>query len=213
MSKPVIVIGAGGHARVVADALLAAGREVLGFTDADSACHGTQIDGLPVLGGDEVLASHGVANIALANGIGSTGVPTRRRAVHESLTALGWRFATVLHPRATISPRARLEDGVQVMAGAVVQPGAVIGVGSIVNTGALVDHDCVVDVHCHVAPGATLSGAVHLGPECHVGTGAVIIQGVRLGARTLVGAGAVVVCDHPGAATLMGIPAQVKGSA
>ena len=213
MSVPVIVIGAGGHGRVVADALRAAGRELLGFTDADSTRQGTRLDGLLVLGGDEVLATHNVENVVLANGVGSIGVPTRRRAVHEALAADGWRFTTVLHPRATVSPHALLEEGAQVMAGAVVQPGAVIGVGSIVNTGALVDHDCVLGAHCHVAPGATLSGQVHLGAECHVGTGAVIVQGVRLGARTLVGAGAVVVSDYPGEVTLMGVPARAKGSA
>lgn len=212
MSVPVIVIGAGGHARVVADALRAAEREVLGFTDTDLTRHGAQLDGVLVLGGDEMLATYRAANVVLANGIGSIGVPTRRRAVHEALVADGWRFTTVLHPRATVSPHARLEEGAQVMAGAVVQPGAVIGVGSIVNTGALVDHDCVLGAHCHVAPGATLSGEVHLGTECHVGTGAVVVQGVRLGARTLIGAGAVVVRDHSGAATLVGVPARAKGS-
>ncbi len=212
MSVPVIVIGAGGHARVVADALRGAGSEVLGFVDADSGRHGAQLDGLMVLGGDEMLATYRSANVLLANGIGSIGIPTRRRAVHEALAADGWRFTTVIHPRATVSPHARLEEGVQVMAGAVVQPGAVIGVGCIVNTGSVVDHDCVLGAQCHVAPGATLSGEVHLGTECHVGTGAVIVQGVTLGARTLIGAGAVVVCDYPGGVTLMGVPARAKGS-
>lgn len=212
MSVPVIVIGAGGHARVVADALRGAGSEVLGFVDADWGRHGAQLDGLMVLGGDEMLATYRSANVLLANGIGSIGIPTRRRAVHEALAADGWRFTTVIHPRATVSPHARLEEGAQVMAGAVVQPGAVIGVGCIVNTGSVVDHDCVLGAHCHVAPGATLSGEVHLGAECHVGTGAVVVQSIRLGARTLIGAGAVVVRDHPGAATLVGVPAQAQVS-
>lgn len=212
MSVPVIVIGAGGHGRVVADALRAAGCEVLGFTDPAEALHGALIDGLAVLGGDGILDRYRPRGLELANGIGSVGVPDQRRSVHEVLVGAGWHFATVVHPGATVSPYARLERGAQVMAGAVVQSGAVVGEGSIVNTSAVVDHDCVIGSFCHVAPGATLSGSVHLGAECHVGAGAVIIQGVQIGPRAIIGAGAVVVRNHPGSATLLGVPARVMGA-
>jgi UDP-perosamine 4-acetyltransferase len=211
VSTPVIIVGAGGHGRVVADALRAAGFEVLGFTDPAESLHGALIDGLAVLGGDGVLDPYRLSGLELANGIGSVRVPDQRRAVQEGLAKAGWRFATVIHPGATVSPSARLESGVQVMAGAVVQPGAVLGTGSIVNTGAIVEHDCVVGSFCHVASGATLSGSVHLGAECHVGAGAVVIQGVRIGPRAVIGAGAVVIRDHPGSATLLGVPARVRG--
>lgn len=208
MSRDVIVVGAGGHARVVAEAVVASGLHVLGFTDPDASRHGLMIDQHPVLGGDEILERYSKAAVALVNGIGSIGIPTGRRALHERLVAAGWSFARTVHPRAIVSPGARIEEGAQIMAGAVVQTGAVVGAGCIVNTAASVDHDCVLGAHCHVAPGAVLSGGVILGECCHIGVGAIIIQGITLGANTLVGAGAVVVRNHPAASRLLGIPAQ-----
>jgi len=210
MNRPVIVIGAGGHGRVVADALRSAGREVLGFTDADPTRHGARLDGLSVLGDDAVLSTFEPGKVTLANGVGSIGLPSQRRTVHAALTAMGWTFTTVIHPHAVISAYARLAEGVQAMAGVVVQSGAAIGAGAILNTGAVVDHDCVIGAHSHLAPGATLSGGVCLGEECHIGTGAVVIQGIRLGPRVTVGAGAVVVSDQPGDVTLIGVPAHVR---
>lgn len=212
MNAPVIVVGAGGHGRVVADTLRAAGMEIIGFTDSGRTLHTKRIDGHLVLGTDDVLADYDKSRITLANGIGSTGIPDLRRDVQLRLESAGWRFETIIHPRATVSPGARLTGSVQVMAGAVIQTGAAIGAGSIVNTGAVVDHDCVIGTYCHIAPGATLSGEVQLGDECHVGTGAAVIQGVRLGPRTLIGAGAVVVGNHPGASILAGVPARERTS-
>jgi len=210
LSADVIVIGAGGHARVIADTLRAMHNRVLGFTDVDARRHGETIDGIPVLGGDEVLGAYSNESTYLANGVGSIGIPTRRREIHGRLTAAGWRFFAVVHPGATVSPLAGIEAGAQVMAGAVVQPGVIVGCNSIINTGALVDHECVLGAHSHIAPGAVLSGNVTLGECCHVGTGAVIIQGVVLGPNTVVGAGAVVVRSHPGGSTLIGVPAREK---
>jgi sugar O-acyltransferase (sialic acid O-acetyltransferase NeuD family) len=206
----VIIIGAGGHARVVAEAAAASGMRVLGFTDRDSSRHGLLIDQRPVLGGDEILREYGKDEIMLVNGVGSIGIPTARRGLHERMSAAGWRFACVIHPRAIVSSAARVADGAQVMAGAIIQVGAVVGAGSIVNTAASVDHDCVLGAHCHVAPGAVLSGGVTLADCCHVGVGAVIAQGITLGAATLVGAGAVVVRNHPAGSTLVGVPAEPK---
>lgn len=206
--KPVIIVGAGGHGRVLADALLAARTEVLGFIDADPRLTGMSFLGLRVLGGDEVLAASRQDEVQLVLGVGSVGLPTTRRVLGEKLSSQGWRFATVVHPRAIVAPGAQLADGAQVMAGSVVQTGASVGVCAIVNTGALVDHDCEIGRFTHIAPGVTLSGGVVVGEGSHIGTGAVIIQGVRLGARTIVAAGAVVINDDPGEATLMGVPAR-----
>jgi len=206
--KPVIIIGAGGYARVLADALRTAGARVLGFTDRDPALSESTVDGLRVLGSDDVLAGFSRDDVLLVNGVGSVGLPSARRAIGERLLAAGWCFSTVVHPRATVSERAHLEEGAQVMAGAVVQPGARIRSCAIVNTGAVVDHDCDVGAYVHVAPGATLSGGVVVGEGSHVGTGAVVVQGVHLGPNTLVAAGAVVIRSDVGGATLMGMPAR-----
>lgn len=214
MSDPaVIIIGAGGHAAVVADALLASGAQVLGFTDADASRHGQQIVGLPVLGGDVVLDGYNRADVALANGIGGIGLATReqpRRKVQQRLTQLGWRFVRVEHPKSIVSPFARLGEGAQVFAGGVIQAGARLGEGCVVNTGAVVEHDAVLGDYTHVAPGAVVCGDVTLGEDCHVGAGAIVRQGLQLGAATVIGIGAVVVKNCSGDCVLVGVPARPK---
>lgn len=212
MSPSVVIVGAGGHARVVADALLAAGMQVLGCTDADPRRHGGAVLGLPVLGDDSALASYDRSKVLLANGVGGVGDRTHvraRRNVQQRLIQGGWQFATIVHPRAIVSAHARLGAGVQVLAGAVVQVGASVGDGCIINTGAIVEHDVVLGDFTHVAPRGLVCGDVTIGPDCHIGAGAIVRQGLRLGADTLVGAGAVVVKDFAEACVLVGVPARV----
>lgn len=210
VSAPVIVIGAGGHARVVVDALLAAGARVLGCTDADPARHGGDAAGVPVLGDDTVLARHSPSDVQLAVGIGGARGESLRRRIHERLKAAGWTLATVRHPSAIVSPSAWLGEGVQVMAGAIVQPGARIGDGAIVNTAAVIEHDCDVGAFVHVAPRALLCGDVRIGAGSHVGAGAVVRQAVTIGEGVVIAAGAVVVRDFSGPGTLAGVPALAR---
>jgi sugar O-acyltransferase (sialic acid O-acetyltransferase NeuD family) len=209
MKRPVIIIGAGGHAAVVADALMACGIEILGFTDIDPARRGGHHLGLPVLGDDKhVLAGYRQDDIVLANGIGGIASTDLRQNVQSGLQQAGWRFMTVQHPSAIVSPKALIGPGVQMLAGSIVQVGARIGEGSIVNTGAVIEHDCEVGSFVHTAPRALLCGDVKVGSGSHVGAGAVVKQGLRLGPCTLVGAGAVVVKDFDGHGVLAGTPAR-----
>jgi UDP-perosamine 4-acetyltransferase len=205
-----IIMGAGGHAAVLADALLAANARVLGFTDSDPVRHGATLCGLPVLGGDDVLAAYDSRSICLINGLGSLDnrAPSARSLLQQARMAQGWRFSNVVHPSACISQFARFGSGVQVMAGCVVQAGACIGDGVILNTRSVIEHDTVVGAWSHVASGATVCGQVRLGEFCHVGAGSVIRQGVQLGSRCLIGAGAAVVQDRPDEVVLVGVPAQ-----
>lgn len=203
-----LLIGAGGHARVLLDALLLTGARVAGLLDADPALAGTRLLGYPILGDDEALRERQPATFDLVNAIGSTKSLARRRAVYVELRARGYRFAGVLHPAATVSRHAAVDEGAQIMAGAVIQACARIGANSIVNTGATVDHDCQVGAHVHVAPGATLSGNVQVGDETHIGSGATVIQGVRIGARCVVAAGAVVLENVPDDSMVAGVPAR-----
>lgn len=210
MSRPVVIIGAGGHAAVVADALMVAGIEVIGFTDRDIARHGSLYCGLPVRGDDEaVLSAYGSKDVLLANGIGGVGSTTLRQDVQMKLEQRGWQFATVRHPSAVVSPGARISGSVQLLAGSIVQVGAEVGSGTIVNTAAVVEHDCAIGSFVHVAPRALLCGNVRVGPGSHIGAGAVVKQGVSLGPNTLIGAGAVAVKDFAGNGVLVGIPARV----
>jgi sugar O-acyltransferase (sialic acid O-acetyltransferase NeuD family) len=215
MNLPVIVIGAGGHATVVADALLASGRQVLGLTDPGPARHGRHICGIPVLGDDSILKDYSPAQVELANGLGSLGgeAMSLRRRVQEKLEAAGWQFCNVRHPAAIVSPFARVDATAQLMAGCVVQPGAIVGKGVIVNTAAVVEHDVTVGAWSHIAPCAVVCGDVRIDEACHVGAGAVVRQGVALGPVTLAGAGAVVIKSFAGNGTLVGVPARpIEGS-
>jgi UDP-perosamine 4-acetyltransferase len=208
MSPPVIVVGAGGHAKVLLDALRATEASVVGITDSDLAKKGAAVLGVRILGTDDTLCDFPPSTVMLVNGIGSIGPTTARRELFEKFKRLGYRFATVIHPAAWVSPSARLGEGVQVMAGGIIQPDCLIGDDSIVNTGASVDHDCRIGAHVHVAPGATLSGAIAVGDNVHIGTASAIMHGVRIGAGSIIGAGAVVIEDVPPRVTVAGVPAR-----
>ena len=195
MSGLVIVIGGGGHAAVVIDALLLAGFEVVGLCDPELEPGGTGPSGITVLGGDDALDRWPPDTTLLANGVGSTRSTETRRNVFERFTRAGFRFATLIHPSAVVAKDVALGEGAQVMAGAVVQPGVTLGRNSIVNTRASVDHHCVIGEHVHIAPGATLSGNVEVGEGSHIGTGASIVQRIQIGRDALVCAGAVVTRD------------------
>lgn len=152
MSEPFVIVGAGGHATVVADVLLASGHEVLGFTDRDARLHGTRICGIPVLGDDSALARRSMEHVRLANGVGGTRGEPLRREVQARLESQGWTFRGVRHPSAVVSALAHIGPGVHLMAGCIVQPGAVVGAGCIVNTGAILEHDVVLGDFVHIAP-------------------------------------------------------------
>ena len=209
MSAPVLILGAGGHAKVLIEALLASSAVIAGIVDPDPAMVGTKLLGVPVLGGDELVREFPQAEILLVNGLGSVGLPLRRRELFERFKEMGYGFATVIHPSAVVASDIELGEGAQLMAGAVVQPGSRIGSNVIVNTRASVDHDCIIGDHVHIAPGVTLSGGVVVGDSCHIGTAATIIQGVRIGSGSVIGAGALVLKDVPHSVTVVGVPAKV----
>ena len=208
MTLPVLVIGAGGHAKVLIEALLASSAVIAGIVDSDRSLAGSMVLGVPVLGGDEVVGEFPPEEIHLVNGLGSTGLPGARRRIFDEFRGLGYYFASVVHPSAIVASDVVLHEGAQVMAGAVIQPGASIGGNSIVNTRASVDHDCVIAAHVHVAPGVTMSGGVRVGEATHIGTAAAVIQGVSIGRGCLVAAGAVVTRDIADGAKVRGVPAR-----
>lgn len=187
-----IVLGAGGHAKVVLDALLRLGARVRGLADTNSALCGQSILGHLVLGCDDIAKAAGPDAILLANGIGVARDTRARRAVYEEFRGLGFRFPAVVDPSAVVGGEVAMADGAQVLAGAVVQPGASLGENCIVNTLAGVDHDCSVGPHSHIAPGVTLCGAVRVGAGCLIGAGATILPGVAIGDGAIVGAGCTV---------------------
>lgn len=193
---PVILLGAGGHAKVVLDLLHALGRQVLGVCDPELADQGRpQWRGLPVLGNDAAIEQYAPDGIELANGTGSLPGNTLRHRLHSKFTRQGYRFATLVHPSAILGSGVDLGQGVQIMAGVIVQADTRIGDDVILNTGARIDHDSEVGDHVHVAPGAVLSGDVTLGDGCHIGAGATLLQGVRLGSQVVIGIGTTVLTN------------------
>ena len=205
LELPVIVIGGGGHAKVLVSTLLLCGRRILGFVDLSPTA--PPLLGIKCLGSDAAVLFHAPSDLQLVNGVGSAGSTARRQDVYDRFTREGYGFATVKHPSAIIAPEVEIEDGVQIMAGAVVQAGCRLGANVIVNTGAEVDHDCIIDSHAHIAPGVTICGAVDVGTGAHIGAGATLIQGIRIGAGSIVGAGALVIRDVPRGARVIGVPA------
>lgn len=195
---PLLMIGAGGHAKVLHALLRAAGLRLLGVCDPELARQGLKLwHDVPVLGGDDGLADHPPGSVALVNGIGQVVGSTRRADVAARLDGMGYVFPVVVHPHAWIADDAELASGVQVMAGAVIQPGCRLGANTIVNTRAGVDHDCTLGANVHIAPAATLCGGVWVGDHAFVGAGATVSQGVRIGVRAIAGAGVTLVRDLP----------------
>ncbi len=207
---PVIVVGGGGHAKVVASALLLQHRTVLGFVDVNPTA--PPMLGIVNLGNDDKVFDYSPDLVRLVNGVGSIKSTALRQTIYEKLVAKQYSFETVIHPNAVVSLGVEVGAGVQIMAGAVIQPGSSLGINAIINTGACVDHDCVIEAHAHIAPGATLSGGVHVGKGSQIGTGATIIQGIKIGASSIVGAGAVVIRDVPDGVTVAGVPAVLLTS-
>jgi UDP-perosamine 4-acetyltransferase len=202
---PVVVIGAGGHAKVVIELIRAQGRyDVVGCTDREP--ERGDVVGAPILGSDDVLPAlyeQGVRHCFIALGDNAL-----RRKVAAQVTALGFELVNAISPKAVVSPTARLGRGVAVMAGAVINAATVVEDLAIINTRAAVDHDCQIGEAAHVAPRAALAGGVRIGPRALVGAGATVVPGVSVGEATVIGAGATVISNLGPNLVVVGVPAK-----
>jgi acetyltransferase EpsM len=209
MSRRILLVGAGEHARVVADALRAGHRlgQVAGFVDPDAGESLAAAFSLTRIGTDDDVDLKREEYMAVLCFGGVTAVSRRRAAVARLGGKVhGWE--TVIHPATTIAADVRIGAGTTIMAGAILNTGAVVGVHCIVNTGAIIEHDVVLEDHVQVSPGAVLGGAARIGAGAYIGLGARVRDHLTVGAGAIVGMGAVVVRDVLHGATVLGVPAR-----
>jgi sugar O-acyltransferase (sialic acid O-acetyltransferase NeuD family) len=187
-----IILGAGGHAGVVIDAIRTMGIIPIGALNSVPG----EVNGVPVIGDDDYIkAPHN-----LANGLGNRATRQNsgldgRANIYQKFRNKGCTFMTVTHATAIVAESAYIGEGAQIMAGAVVQTGAVVGKNTILNTRSIVEHDCFIGDHSHIAPGAILCGSVLVGANVHIGAGAIVLQRLKIGDGAIIAAGAVVTKD------------------
>jgi len=196
-----MIVGAGGHGKVIADIA-----EKNGYTDImflDDNASAKACGKYAVVGTCQDAASYGDADFVVA--IGNASV---RRKIQTMLSDMGLHIVSLIHPSAAIGSNVEIGVGSVVMAGAVVNPYTVIGQGCIVNTCASVDHDCRIGDFVHVSVGAHLAGTVTVGDSTWIGAGATVSNNIKIVANCMVGAGAVVVKDIVENGTYTGVPAK-----
>lgn len=202
-----MIIGGGGHAKVLISVLKKVGYLIQGYTDNED--HGVVL-GVPYLGKDGILRDI-VRKTPAMNaiiGIGKVDVSPLRLCLLNEISELGFNFPAICSPHAIVNEAVSLGAGTAVLDGVVVNSGTKIGRGCILNTRSTVEHDCLVGENVHIAPGVTLSGGVTIGDNCMVGIGANVIQSISICGGCLIGAGAVIVRDVTEPGTYVGNPAK-----
>jgi len=194
--KKLILIGGGGHCRVVLDALLQRKEfEIAGIVDKNIKA-GSTISGIPVIGDDRVLYNYFRKGIRYAFiSLGSTGKTGLRLKLFDLSRRIGFKFPNIVHPTATISGSVKIGMGCYIGAGAIINCGVKVGDNCIINTGAIIEHGCTIGSSVHIAPGVMLGGKVKIGKGSHVGTGSSVLQCLKIGANSIIGIGSVVIKD------------------
>ena len=193
-NKPIIIIGNGGHSKVLQEVILLNNLEIIGVTDASESKKNSNYK---VYTDNQIIEIFSPEDVSLVNGVGSLPYNNSRWDVAKFFISYGYSFLSLYHPSVIIANDVHIEDGVQLMAGVILQPGVCIGENTIVNTGTIIDHDCIIGENCHIAPGSTLSGGVTIRNNTHVGTGASIMQGISIGENVIIAAGSAVYKNLP----------------
>lgn len=203
MSKRLVIIGASGHGKVIADIGEKNGYAEILFLDDNNAV--TTCGHYSVAGASSVAIRYSDCDFIV--GIGNA--ETRKR-IQEKLTEKGLHIVTLVHPNSVIAPDVSFGVGTVVMAGAIINPGSSVGDGCIINTGATIDHDNIIEDYVHVSVGSHLAGTVSIGTNTWIGAGAIVSNNVSICENCMIGAGAVVVSDITEPDIYIGVPARKK---
>lgn len=195
MNKKIMIIGGGGHAKVLLEILQRLQCDVYAVVAPDIDKKSRLFKDLKHYVSDAEVLNYSTDQVILVNGVGSLPGNTIRRSIFDKFSHIGYEFLTVVSDLAIVSSFSTLGMGVQIMPGAIINADTNIGANSIINSGAIVEHDCVIGKHNHIAPGAALSGGVKTGNYVHIAIGASVIQGVTIGDHALVACGASLVED------------------
>ena len=209
---PVIIVGGGGHAKVVLDILLQRHYRIAGIADPQQPLT-LPLSEYPWLGDDASVLQYPPDHVVLVNAVGSVRNSHKRQTLYERYHNLGYRFLSLQHNSSVVSPLSvQHGQGLQVLAGAVVNACISLGENIIINTGAVIEHDCYIGDHTHVAPGAVVCGGCRIGRGVHIGAGAVVNQGLLIGDGAVVASGAAVIKDVQSHTLVAGVPAVLKKS-
>lgn len=204
----VFVFGAGGHAKVVIDAIEKQAQSRVSYVvDDEPGLSGKDFFGYTIIGGRSELLQF-ISQSGSVSGIVAIGSNTIRADVADWLTSNAIGLATIVHPSAQISRGVSLGEGTAVFGGAIVNADSIVGKNVILNTGATVDHDCIIGDLVHVSPGVHLCGGVRIGNRSFIGAGSTIIPGVKIGNNVVIGAGSTVLNDVTDNMKVAGSPAK-----
>ncbi|NMH65595.1 acetyltransferase [Shewanella salipaludis] len=210
--KPLLLIGGGGHASVLADILLSQGRDILAVISPDDISARKVFQGIPHITHDDEVKNFSPKSVLLVNGIGMMPRSTFRRLINQHFLDLGYQFETVIANNAFVSNYSEIKPGAQILPGAIVHTGAIIGEHSIINSNVLIEHDCKIGCYNHIAPKATLCGEVRTGKDVYVGANSTVVQGLVLAEQSVVGAGAVLTQVLPARSTCYPARSMIKAN-
>jgi len=206
--KKVIVVGSGGHAKVVIDILHEMKSvEILGIT-SKSLLPGSTFFGYPIIGDDEILLKHTNSNYLIAMGLGGYRNNNLRTQLYSYIKKLGFNFINTIHPTAFISKTVKLGESVTIFPGAVINTDVQIGNNSIIATGATIDHETIIGNNVLISAGVTVGAYTVIKDNALLALGSKIISGITIGENSLIAAGAVVVNDIDNNESVFGVPAK-----
>jgi sugar O-acyltransferase (sialic acid O-acetyltransferase NeuD family) len=195
MSKGCIIIGFGGHSRLLIEILQDHNKHILGVTEINKDLIDQSAETIKFLGDDDVILDYSSNKVSLVNGLGHLPRETVREDIYNRFTSEGFLFTNLIHSSAIVSKKIHLETGIQILAGSIIQQGSSIGVNTIINTKVSIDHDSEIGNHCHIAPGVTVCGNVSIGDNSFIGAGTTIINNINIGKNCLVAAGSLIYKD------------------